>query len=91
MKVIYIDVLFAVNFIIDFLLVNLTARLRGNIIGGLRAALAAALGGAMAAAAFFLPESRFQRTGLAHPLRGPGQGVPQSPASDPGDHRHGRL
>lgn len=57
MKVIYIDVLFAVNFIIDFLLVNLTARLRGNIIGGLRAALAAALGGAMAAAAFFLPES----------------------------------
>ena len=23
--------------------------------------------------AFFLPESRFQRTGLAHPLRGPGQ------------------
>lgn len=57
MKVIYLDVLFLINFIIDYLLIGLTGDLRGNYGSPLKLLFASALGGVMSVILFFAPES----------------------------------
>ncbi|MEA4921294.1 MAG: sigma-E processing peptidase SpoIIGA [Clostridiaceae bacterium] len=56
MRVIYLDVLFLINFIIDYLLLGLTGDLRGNYSSPFRLLFAAAFGGAMSVILFFAPE-----------------------------------
>lgn len=63
MTVIYIDVLFLLNFVVDYLLLLSAARITGEIISRPRLALGALLG-AVYAAVLFLPGGAW----LAHPL-----------------------
>ena len=55
MRVVYVDVLFALNFLMDYLLLVLTARLGGVYRPRWRLALAAAAGGLAAVALYFPP------------------------------------
>lgn len=57
MAVIYVDVLFLINFLLDYLLLCLTSHLRGYYTPAARILLGAAVGGLLAVGSFFLPEA----------------------------------
>ena len=56
MRIVYVDVLFLVNFVMDHVLLALTAELRGSGAAGRRMALGAAAGAVLAVFLFFAPE-----------------------------------
>ena len=55
MRIVYVDVLFLVNFVMDHVLLALTAELRGSGAAGRRMALGAAAGAVLAVFLFFAP------------------------------------
>ncbi len=65
MRVVYLDVLFALNTAVDYLLLSLVAYLRGSRTSLLRLLAASLLGGVLAAALFFAPDAMTLPLGLA--------------------------